>query len=108
MLIGLTGGLLTPSQSDVVFSTHGGMNFFGYSNPQVDSLFIRAKSKEALDPNDRKQIYAELSQVLSDEQPVDFLVFRKANIGLQKNVQGVEPGISMGYNYYLWHFGPAE
>jgi peptide/nickel transport system substrate-binding protein len=108
MLIGLTGGLLTPSQSDVVFTTQGGINFFGYSNSEVDSLFIRAKSKEALDPNDRKQIYAELSQVLSDEQPVDFLVFRKANIGLQKNVQGVEPGISMGYNYYLWHFGPAE
>ena len=58
----------------------------------------------ALDEKVRSEIYAEISELLSDEQPVDFLVFRLSNIGFQKNVKGVEPGISMGYNYYLWYF----
>jgi hypothetical protein len=56
----------------------------------------------------RQQIYAEMSRVLSEEQPVDFLVFNRANIGFQKNVMGIEPGISMGYNYYLWYFEPVK
>jgi peptide/nickel transport system substrate-binding protein len=108
ILMGFNTDVLAPSGSHLFFTTDGGLNFNGYSNPEVDELFNRARSKEALDPNDRKQIYAELSQVLSDEQPVDFLVFHRANVGFQKNVQGIEPGINMGYNYYLWHFGPVK
>ncbi len=108
ILIGLTGSLLTPSLSDVVYTTHGGMNFFGYSSPSVDVLYQSAKSKEALDKTARQQIYADLSRVLSEEQPVDFLVFRRANIGFQKNVLDIEPGINMWYNYYLWYFEPAK
>jgi peptide/nickel transport system substrate-binding protein len=108
ILMGFNTNLLAPSGSHVFFTTDGGLNFNGYSNPEVDELFNRARSKDALDPNNRKQIYAELSQVLSDEQPVDFLVFHRANVGFQKNVLGIEPGINMGYNYYLWHFGPVE
>ena len=40
----------------------------------------------------RQQIYAEMSRVLSEEQPVDFLIFHRANVGFQKNVMGIEPG----------------
>jgi len=108
ILIGLTGSLLTPSSSNVVFTTHGGMNFFGYSNSEVDALFKRAKSKEALEKSARQQIYAELSRLLSEEQPVDFLIFHRANVGFQKNVMGIEPGINMGYNYHLWYFEPIK
>jgi peptide/nickel transport system substrate-binding protein len=108
ILMGFNTNILAPSGSHVFFTTDGGLNFNGYSNPEVDELFNRARSSEALDPNNRKQIYAELSKVLSDEQPVDFLVFHRANFGFQKNVLGIEPGINMGYNYYLWQFGPVE
>lgn len=96
--------VMAPSGSSVFFATKGGLNFFGYSNPNIDKLFERVRSKEALDKNARKDIYGEISRILSEEQPVDFLVFRLSNIGFQKNVKGVEPGISMGYNYYLWYF----
>ena len=95
---------LAPSGSEVFFTTDGGINFFGYSNAEVDELFKRAKSREALDEEVRQQIFAEISQLLSEEQPVDFLVFSRANHGFQKNDKGIEPGISMGYNYYLWYF----
>jgi len=108
LLMGFNTDLLAPSGSHVFFDTQGGLNFLGYSNPEVDELFSRARSKEALDKSARQQIYAELSRVLSEEQPVDFLVFHRANVGFQKNVMGIEPGINMGYNYYLWYFEPVK
>lgn len=104
MLLGFGTDVLAPSGSEVFFTTEGGLNFIGYYNSEVDGLFKRAKSSEALDEEVRQQIYAELSRVISEEQPVDFLVFSRVNRGFQSNVQGIEPGISMGYNYYLWHF----
>ena len=108
ILMGFSTDLLAPSGSHVFFTTKGGLNFIGYSNPEVDELFNRARSKEALDKSARQQIYGEMSRVLSEEQPVDFLVFRRANVGFQKNVMGIEPGVRMGYNYYMWHFEPVK
>lgn len=96
--------IMAPSGSNVFFTTNGGLNFFGYSNPKVDELFEKVKTKEALDKQVRRKIYGEISHILSEEQPVDFLVFRLGNYGFQKNVKGIEPGISMGYNSYLWYF----
>jgi len=96
--------LLSPSGSDVFYTTKGGLNFWGFFNPQVDELFKRVKSKEALDEKVRKQLYAELSRLVSEEQPADFLAFQLANPAFQKNVKGIEPGINMGYNYHLWYF----
>ena len=95
---------LSPSGSQIFFTSKGGLNLFGFFNDKVDVLFKRAKSKEALDKENRRKIYAELSHVLSEEQPADFLVFGRGNLGFQKNVKGIDPGINMGYNYYLWHF----
>ena len=103
ILIGFSTDLLAPSGSHVFFASKGGLNFLGYSNPKVDELFNRAKSKESLDKETRRQVYAELSRLLSEEQPVDFLVFHRANRGFQKKVMGIEPGINMGYNYHLWY-----
>jgi len=104
MVIGLTTNPLSPSGQDVFYATKGGLNFFGYSNIQVDELFKRIKSKEALDEKVRRELYAELSRLVSEEQPVDFLTFQLANAGFQKKVKGIEPGINMGYNYHLWYF----
>jgi peptide/nickel transport system substrate-binding protein len=108
LMMGFNTDLLAPSGSHVFFATQGGLNFIGYSNPEVDKLFNRARSKEALEKSARHQIYAELSRLLSEEQPVDFLVFHRANVGFQKNVMGIEPGINMSYNYYLWYFEPVK
>ena len=95
---------LSPSGQDVFYSTKGGLNFNGYSNAEVDELFKRVKSREALDEGVRKQLYAELSRLISEEQPTNFLAFQLATPGFQKNVKGIEPGINMGYNYHLWYF----
>ena len=104
ILMGFNTNVIAPSGSHVFYTTDGGLNYFGYSNPEVDELFNRVMSREALDEGARQQIYAEMSRVISDDQPVDFLVFNKSNVGFQKNVMGIDPGINMGYNDYLWHF----
>jgi peptide/nickel transport system substrate-binding protein len=104
VLMAFSTDIKAPSGSEIFFITDGGLNFMGYSNVKIDELFKRVKSAEALDIAARKKLYAEISKLLSEEQPVDFLTFGRGNIGFQKNVQGVEPGISMGYNYHLWRF----
>ncbi|MBA7615003.1 Oligopeptide-binding protein AppA [subsurface metagenome] len=104
MVMGFNTHPLSPSGQDVIFTTKGGLNFWGYSNNPVDELFQRVKSEEALDEKVRKQLYTELSYLIAEEQPVNFLAFQLANAGFQKNVKGIEPGINMGYNYHLWYF----
>jgi peptide/nickel transport system substrate-binding protein len=104
VVIGFSTDLNAPSGSSVVFASDGGLNMFGYSNPEVNELFKKARSKEALDTNARKGIFAELSTLISEELPADFLAFPQSNTGISAKVKGIEPGISMGYNSYLWYF----
>jgi len=95
---------IAPSGSRVFFATDGGLNYWGYSNPNVDELFQRAKSKEALDEEVRKGIYAEISQLIADDQPVIFLTFPRGNHGFQANVEGIDVGMRLGWNYHEWYF----
>ncbi|MFQ5814950.1 MAG: ABC transporter substrate-binding protein [Candidatus Hydrothermarchaeaceae archaeon] len=101
-IIGFGTDVNAPSGSSTFFASDGGLNMFGYSNPGVDELFKKVKSKEALDPEVRRGIYGELSALMSEDLPIDFLAFPQANTGFQARVRGIEPGISMGYNYHLW------
>ncbi len=96
---------LQPSGSEIFFATDGGLNMYGYSNQQVDALFKKVRSKEALDKNARKEIYAELSMLISEDQPVNFLAFPTSNVAFKANIKGIEPGISLNYNYQEWYFG---
>ncbi len=95
---------LAPSGSSVFFASDGGLNTYGYSNKRVDELFAKARTKEALDKEARRQIYSEISQILSDDQPVDFLDFPTMNQAYKANVKGIDPGINIGYNYQQWYF----
>ncbi len=65
--------------SQEFFSTDGKFNLFGYSDPKVDELYSRAKSVEGINPENRKKIYSDLAQAISDALPADFLVFYKDN-----------------------------
>ena len=95
---------IAPSGSSVFFTTKGGLNYWGYSDPTVDDLFQRVKSKEALDKNVRKQLYGEISRAIADDQPVIFLTFPRGNSGFQSNVAGIDPGMRLSWNYYKWYF----
>jgi peptide/nickel transport system substrate-binding protein len=89
--------------SQEFFTTTGKFNLFGYFNPKVDELYKRGKSIEGISQENRKKIYSELAQTISEAQPVDFLVFYKDNYVFGKGVKGVEPGINVLYNYQFWY-----
>jgi ABC-type transport system substrate-binding protein len=103
-LMGHNTDPLAPSGSRVFFASDGGLNSFGFFNEQVDQLFQKIRSEEGLDKGERARMYGELARVISEEQPVGFITYTRANRGFQSNVKGIEPGINMGYNYYLWRF----
>jgi peptide/nickel transport system substrate-binding protein len=95
---------IAPSGSGVFFSTDGGLNFWGYSNQRVDELFLQVKSEEAIDTEVRKQMYAEISQLIAEDQPANFLSFPRGNSGFQANVEGIDPGMRLGWNFHEWYF----
>ena len=103
-LMGHNTDPLAPSGSRVFFASDGGLNSFGFFNDGVDQLFKKIRSKEGLNKEDRRKMYSGLARLISEEQPVDFIVYTRGNRAFQKTVLGIEPGINMGYNYDMWHF----
>ncbi|SNQ61539.1 ABC transporter substrate-binding protein [Candidatus Methanoperedens nitratireducens] len=95
---------LQPSGSSIFYASDGGLNMYGYSNRKVDELFAKVRTKEALDKEVRRQMYGEISAILSEDQPVDFIAFPAKNIAYKDSVKGIDPGVAMGYNYYEWYF----
>ena len=95
---------VAPSGSRVFFTSDGGLNYWGYSNPRVDELFTRVRTEAAIDPKVRKEIYGELSRTIADDQAVIFLTFPRGNSAFQTNVAGIDPGMRLGWNYYKWYF----
>jgi ABC-type transport system substrate-binding protein len=95
---------VAPSGSRVFFTSNGGLNYWGYADPRIDELFTRVRTKEAIDPKVRKEIYSEISRLIADDQPVIFLTFPRGNSAFQANVAGIEPGMRLGWNYYKWYF----
>ncbi len=76
----------------------------GYSNPRVDELFRRVRSRDALDKEVRKKMYTEISQIIADDQPVTFLTYPRAIHGFQTNVEGIDPGMRLSWNHHKWYF----
>jgi len=99
---------IAPSGSRVFFITDGGLNFWGYSNERVDELFVEVRSREAIDPEVRKQMYVEISQLIAEDQSADFLSFPRSNQGFQENVAGIDPGMRLSWNYHEWYFAEPE
>ncbi len=104
MVMGFSTHPIAPSGSRVFFTTDGGLNYWGYSNPRVDELFIKVRSREALDREVRKKIYAEISQIIAEDQPAVFISFPRANPSFQVSVEGIDPGMRLGWNYHKWYF----
>ena len=60
-------------------------------------IFLREQDK-------KPEIYTEIAKLISNEQPVDFLVFYKDNYAFRNNVKGVEAGVNLLYNNQFWYF----
>ena len=105
IVLGATiGQALDPDQTQLLASSQypNGGNFMHYSNPAVDQLLAQARSVSGCDPAQRKALYAQLQQVLSDDQPFTVLYAQADSIVINKRLQNVTPNPWTASPYLAW------
>lgn len=101
-MLGGWGTGTDPSTLDNIFKTGEGRNYGEYSNPRVDELFELAEAE--FDRDQRAEYYAELHDVLWEDQAYMWLFYRPTLFGLNKDIRGFnfsprDPyGVSPGIN----------
>src|SRR5215469_275652 len=77
-----------------------GLNRMGYRNSQLDDLLDKAV--QVLDQGKRKQIYAQVQQILTEDLPAGMLVWSRALVAVSKRVQNFGIGPFNRYQYRPW------
>jgi peptide/nickel transport system substrate-binding protein len=79
----------------------GALNGSGYKNPQVDSLLDQGV--QTVDRNKRKQIYAQIQDILMRDLPTPLLTYPKGIWGVSKRVQNFNVGAWTQYGPRPWY-----
>ncbi len=83
------------------------LNFVSYSNPEVDSLLIKAR--QTFIQEERKKYYYKIQEILADEQPYTFLFVPDALPIISSRFHGIEPApIGIDYNFIKWYVPKRE
>ncbi|SEK54899.1 ABC transporter substrate-binding protein [Haloferax larsenii] len=82
------------------------VNFYGY-RPSEDIAGMLDEASQETDEAKRQELLANVFGVLSHDQPVNFYEFSVDLNGFQKDVQGINPGQSIGYNYQQYFRGDS-
>ncbi|KAB1196705.1 MULTISPECIES: ABC transporter substrate-binding protein [Haloferax] len=82
------------------------VNFYGYRPSEDIAGMLDTASKETDDAR-RQAILANVFGVLSHDQPVNFYEFSVDLNGFQNDIQGIDPGPSIGYNYQQYFRGDS-
>jgi peptide/nickel transport system substrate-binding protein len=95
---------LDPDQSRLLASTEypNGGNFTHYSNPTVDSLLDQARTVGGCDLNARKAMYAQIQQIMLDDQPFTPLYSTMSTVAVNKRIGNVKPNRFTGSPYLAW------
>ena len=84
------GGSIDPDLgSKGIFISKGQQNYTSFNNKQVDDLFTQGSTE--LDDTKRKQIYADLQKLITDEMPSFFLYSLTSFSPMSKKIVGVTP-----------------
>lgn len=95
------GGFTTGLDGDqTVFyhsdKTKASLNKGAYANPEVDKLLDAARG--TMDLAKQKEYYGKLQKIVSDEQPMLYLVYRKNAYGVSKSVKNTRIVDLLGFN----------
>jgi peptide/nickel transport system substrate-binding protein len=71
------------------FTSKGGLNVGGYSNPQVDDLLVKAQSVS--DHAQRREFYSQAIKILREDAPAVFWMFPDQPKAASLKVQGYAP-----------------
>ena len=89
---------LTPKIDDTgVFGTGGAQNKTGYSNPELDELFL--KGLQETDTEKRKAIYADVYELINEDLPYIFMYQRRDMWAVNSRVKGFENQITPYKNF---------
>ncbi|NBX28925.1 peptide ABC transporter substrate-binding protein [bacterium] len=75
-----------PDSSENIWATGAGRNFVGYSNPEVDRLFVEGRRE--FDKAKRAEKYRRIQQILSEDQPYTWLYWRNSFYGFSRDLRG--------------------
>jgi peptide/nickel transport system substrate-binding protein len=75
-----------PDTSSNIWVTGEQRNFGSYSNPEVDRLFSEGRAE--LDRSRRAEKYAQIQELLWEDQPYTWLYWRNSFYGFSKNLRG--------------------
>jgi peptide/nickel transport system substrate-binding protein len=76
------------SADDFTYSTFhsdAAFNYTHYSNEEVDQLFTQARG--TVDREERKRLYSEAQNIITDDMPKPFLIWANVVQGHQSNVE---------------------
>jgi peptide/nickel transport system substrate-binding protein len=85
-----TGAWITGEEPDMqtnLWGTGQMRNFANYSNPRVDKLFDEARRE--FDRTKRAQLYGQIHNILWEDQPYTWLVYRNRDFGFNKRLRGI-------------------
>jgi peptide/nickel transport system substrate-binding protein len=93
---------LDPDVDSSLFTREGyqtGANVSSYLNPEVDRLFDQGR--HTLDPEARKLIYHQISELIFRDKPVIPIVYNQTRVLAHQRLQGVAFNL-LGQNYGFW------
>ena len=71
-----------------LYSTHGSSNYYGYSNPEFDSLL--AQGDRAATPEEATKLYQQAEDILARDLPMIPLRYWVNNFGHSRRVKNVK------------------
>ncbi len=84
-----------------------GLNFVGYSNPELDKLLV--EGRHTLNQEERKRIYYRVQEILAEDQPYTFLYIPMTLEAIHRRFRGVKAApIGVGYNIERWWVPKSE
>jgi len=75
-----------PDSSENIWKTGEMRNYVGYSNPEVDRLFVEGRRE--LDRSARAGKYARIQEILYEDQPYTWLFWRNGFYGFSRSLRG--------------------
>jgi peptide/nickel transport system substrate-binding protein len=91
----------------IQWSTGGRYNWYQYSNPEVDALIEKGLS--AVDVSEAQEHFREVQRLVHADQPVTFLYWRDAIVGVDRRFRGVEMNnLTLFHHIENWYVPFAE
>ncbi len=90
-----------PGEDENVWATSAippeGRNYLGYSNPEVDKLFVEGMKE--FDREKRAAIYAKIDEIIYHDQPCTFVYWLSSFYGYNKDLRGYKFSPRGPYDY---------